>query len=243
MNSFITGIASDFKTLFYPDLCHICERNSSVVGQNFCVKCLADLRPTDYNHIADNPFIQHFYGRLPVVYGACLYHFSKEGTVRQLLHAIKYRKRREIGRHMGKQLGNFLFKQKKWRAIDYIVPVPLHPKKKRIRGYNQCQLLVEGMSDIIQRPIASVLERKKFSISQTKKGRAGRVEALNGVFGSDRDTVLSFKKVLSIDTPHFLIVDDVMTTGATLEACSLALLEAFPEAKLSLATLAMGRMT
>lgn len=242
MRTLLKQFSSDFISLIYPDLCDICDENQAVKGRDICIRCLGELRETDYNLIHDNPFIRHFYGRVPVLHGACLYHFSRTGTVRKLLHAIKYKSRKEIGIQSGRQLGSFLNVSEQWQGVDYLVPVPLHPKKKKIRGYNQCQLLAEGVKERFHRPIAPVIKRAKFSISQTKKGRAGRVEALNGVFTPDYDYISLFNEKNKPARPHFLIIDDVLTTGATLEACSIALLQAFPEGKLSLATLAMGRM-
>ncbi len=242
MNTLLKGMAHNLIELFYPDLCHICDKDRPAEGQLCCINCLSELQATDYNFIHDNPFMQHFYGRVPARYGACIYHFSKEGTVRKLLHAIKYKSRLDIAIQEGRQLGTFLMKSRQWQDIDYIIPVPLHPKKLRIRGYNQCALLAEGVSKAMNRPVFPLIKRAVFSTSQTKKGRAGRSEALNGVFVPDMDAISAFKEKSMNKRPHFLILDDVLTTGATLEACSLALLEGFPEARISLATLAMGRM-
>ncbi len=242
MRTLIAELASDLIALFYPDLCRICDKHQPANGQQICIHCLSELQPTDYNHIDDNPFITHFYGRVKAAYGACLYHYGKDGAVRKLLHAIKYKHRKEIAHDMGKQLAHFFNKAEQWQGLDAIVPVPLHPRKLRLRGYNQCQLIAAGISEVLHIPICPLIKRVKFSTSQTKKGRAGRIEALNGVFEPDPDAIRMFREEYNKKTPKLLLLDDVLTTGATLEACSLALLKGYPDVELYLATLAMGRM-
>lgn len=242
MKTHISEIFSALLDLFFPHLCHVCNKHQPAGDQLLCVNCLSGLSLTDYNSVEDNPFIQHFYGRLPVLSGACLYHFTKTGTVRQLLHAIKYNNRTEVGVQEGRRLGRFLMDSASWENVDYIIPVPLHPKKQRLRGYNQCKVITDGMAEEMHIPVYPLIKRVKFSTSQTKKGRAGRIEALDGVFMPDFKAISLFLEQTKKENPHFLLVDDVLTTGATLEACSLALLKAFPDARLSLATLAMGRM-
>ncbi|MBC8464745.1 MAG: ComF family protein [Bacteroidetes bacterium] len=159
-----------------------------------------------------------------------MYKFQKSGVLQTLMHQLKYGRQQEIGLYFGKELGKALFEQKGFILPDLIVPVPLHWKKEKTRGYNQCQLICEGLSNKLNIPVVSnILFRKVHSESQTKKKRFQRWENVEEIFGINEGSVLIGK--------HILLIDDIVTTGSTLEACVQTLLQ-IEGTSISIATIA-----
>ena len=220
----------DLVALFYPRLCAGCN-TSLVKGEEvLCLNCLADLPRTNYHLIDENPVSQQFIGRVQLELATSFCHFDKGGRLQHLLHQLKYKGNREVGRKMGMLFGYDLIQSALYANIDAILPVPLHPKKERKRGFNQSVEICKGLSEAMNRPlILGNLVRVVHTASQTRKGRFERWENVSGIFSVKNSNPLTGK--------HLLLVDDVVTTGATIEACCTPLL-AIPGVKVSIATLA-----
>ncbi len=204
--------------LFYPRLCEGCSKPLLGAEDVLCIGCALELPETNYHHIADNETALRFAGRIPFAHATTLAYFTNDGLLQHLLHGLKYQNKKENGYYLGRQLGRRL-KETEWvNSIDAIIPVPLHRAKEAKRGYNQSLLIAEGMSEQLQiKVVTNVLVRVKDTESQTHKSRAERAENMRDTFELQEKGLLKNK--------HILLCDDVLTTGATLEACSLALLK------------------
>jgi ComF family protein len=222
----------DFFHLFYPHLCLACEKNAPPYGEEICIACKATLPETNFHLHKENPFTERFWGRLNLSSGAALYLFNKESRVQHLLHNLKYKGKKEIGEILGRSYGLSLKRSPHFKDVELIVPVPLHYKKERIRGYNQSEMFAKGLSESMNIPYQKDgLKRIVYSDSQTKKSRIGRVENVQEVFEVHKPKALEGK--------HVLIVDDVLTTGSTLETCANKVLEV-KGTKVSLVTIAIA---
>jgi ComF family protein len=212
-------ILLDFLYLFFPNYCRGCEE-SLVKGEKIiCTRCMLDLPKSNYHREKENPFFQKFSGRLPVKFVMTLFKFVKSGKVQHLLHALKYKNQPEIGVQLGRVYGADLMTENYKDQFDFIIPVPLHPSKRRKRGYNQSEEFGKGLSEILEIPCTEkFLKRTKVTTTQTKKSKLNRWENVSEVFEVQEHEELKGKRVL--------LVDDVVTTGATLEACGEKLLKA-----------------
>jgi ComF family protein len=204
---------SDLFELFYPDVCLSCSEKLLKGEQVICFKCLNELPKTDHWNDIENPMARRFWGRVALQGAGALFQFQKGEHVQHLLHQLKYRNRQDVGEYLGKMLGLMLLQPDPViKNVDLIVPVPLHWKKQRKRGYNQCDPIAKGISETINIPWSdSALERALENISQTKKNRFDRWANVAEIFAVKDSAQLRGK--------HILLVDDVMTTGATAEAC------------------------
>lgn len=226
-------IFADFVGLFYPKLCLVCGKNMPPFEAHICVMCQYRLPKTGFHLEKTNPFTEKFWGRLPLVSGASFYFFKKGGLTQKLIHRLKYDSRPEIGIKLGELYGGQLSESPFFQTVDLILPVPLHPRKEKLRGYNQSSVFAQGLSETFKRPwLDKVLSRKLHSESQTKKGIIDRLENVETIFEVTKPDLLRNK--------HVLIVDDVLTTGATLEACAIPVLE-LPGTKISMATIAFAQ--
>lgn len=172
-----------------------------------------------------------FWGRLNIEFGFSAYYFRKREMIQQLMHEIKYRNNKDLAIILGKEVGKLLNHSRLSATVDYIIPVPLHHHKLLQRGYNQSELIGKGISETTGIPYATeVLKKERFTASQTRKTRYERWENVEESFVVNN---------ISMDNAHFLIVDDVLTTGATIEACGHALLSILG-AKVSVVTLALA---
>lgn len=220
----------DLISLFYPRLCAGCNIPLVKGEEVLCLNCLADLPKTNYHLYRDNPVFQMFIGRVNISSATSFCTFDKGGRLQHLLHELKYRGNRAVGLKMGALLGHDLMQNIFYEDIDAVVPVPLHPRKEKKRGFNQCVEICNGLAASMNRPvIIGNLMRDVHTDSQTQKGRFERWENVGGIF-SVRNSMLLIDK-------HILLVDDVVTTGATLEACCEPLLK-IPGVRVSIATLA-----
>ena len=180
---------------------------------------MLDLPKSNYHFERDNPFYQKFSGRIPVKFVMTLFKFVKRGKVQHLLHALKYKNQPEIGVQLGRVYGADLLQEKYKDQFDVIVPVPLHPSKRKKRGYNQSEEFGNGLSEMLEIPCTEkFLKRTKATTTQTRKTKLSRWENVSEVFEVCAREELKGKRVL--------LVDDVVTTGATLEACGQQLLDA-----------------
>ena len=226
-------MAEGLSHLIYPRLCEGCSKPLLAEEEVLCLNCnVYHLPRTAYHHIADNETAMRFAGRVQVEKATSFAYFTPDGLLQHLLHGLKYDNKKYIGTYLGKQLAYDLVQIDWQRGIDAIVPVPLHPDKEALRGYNQSQLLAEGMAEVWGIPMWNdVLKRVKNTETQTQKSREERIENMQGAF----EAVATEK----IQGKHLLLVDDVLTTGATLEACANAL-KTTPNVKISIATVGIA---
>ncbi len=223
----------NFVNLFYPRVCNACGRPLFRSEEVICTRCLFRLPQTNFHLHKENPISRIFWGRVPIYSATSFLFFNKGGKVQHLIHRLKYKRKPEVGIYLGRQLGFQLMDSPLFREVDIILPVPLHPKKEYIRGYNQSAKIAHGLEQsMTARFQPDNLIRKVHSSSQTKKSRYSRWENVKGIFDIKKPALLQGK--------HILLVDDVITTGATLEACSETILQV-PDVKLSVASLAYAQ--
>jgi ComF family protein len=225
-------LLADLAALFFPRQCLAC-REPLVSGEaHLCTNCRIELPYTDYHLLppAQNPLARRFWGKLPVHYTLSYLRFLRHGRVQQLLHQLKYQGQSQVGNALGQLYGAELAATELGREFDVIVPVPLHSRKLTRRGYNQAEAFATGLAAALPCPSAAhALRRTEHTASQTRKGRAERWQNVATVFEVAEPQVVLGR--------HILLVDDVLTTGATLEACGAALLAAGARA-VSIATIA-----
>jgi ComF family protein len=221
---------NDLLHLFFPHICMGCGSDVLSTDHMICLHCQNDLPVTHFFAQHDNPVEKAFYGRLPIRNGGAAYFFTKESMLQNLVFQLKYRNNRAIGFYLGKLLGAFLQQSARFANVDVLVPLPLNPRKEKIRGYNQATVLCRGITEVFQRPIADkAVFRKVYTETQTHMGRINRWQNMDGVFAvADKD---------ALENKHILLVDDIVTTGATLEACGAEILK-IHGTTLSIATLA-----
>ncbi|MDR2564089.1 MAG: ComF family protein [Prevotellaceae bacterium] len=228
---FIGIIRQALVSLVYPDFCEVCGE-SLVSGERvICISCLYEMPRTRFWTTSENEMERMFWGRIKIEHACALFYFRKGSAFRPLLHKLKYKGIVDIGRRLGEELGNMLSSSELYSDVDCIVPVPLHSRKERNRGYNQSDYIAEGLSarmnDI---PVMkNNLIRTTFTETQTRRGRIDRWKNVSTVFAVQNPEAFRGK--------HILLVDDVITTGATLEACAETLLKS-TDCKISIAALA-----
>ena len=218
-NSTAPEIFEDFVSLFFPRYCRGCL-NALVKGEDLiCTTCMLEMPKSHYHLEENNPFYQKFKGRLPVKHVMTLFKFVKESRVQQLLHALKYKHQPEIGEVLGRVYGQDLAEANFKNTFDLILPVPLHISRRRIRGYNQSEEFGKGLSQILEVPCHDTyLIRAAKTETQTHKSKLNRWENVRSIFQVIQPEPIVEKRIL--------LVDDVVTTGATLEACGNALIQA-----------------
>jgi len=183
--------------------------------------------------LKDNPVERIFIGRIPFEAATACYFFRKGSAIQKIIHQFKYHNRKDIALYMGKQMGHMLQQSAVYSTADQVIPVPLFFKKEKKRGYNQANLLGEGIAEILHIPVVNdSVERVSQTGSQTRKSRLDRWENVKDAFRVVRPDMLRGK--------HLLLIDDVITTGATLEAFAQTLTE-IPGVRISIASLALAR--
>lgn len=209
---------SDFFNLLYPDLCVVCGQNLSHNEHYVCFGCLHAIPKTNFHHIPDNLIEKRFWGKVPVHRCTSFFYFHKGSPFQKILHSLKYKNNKELGKVLGRYAAADLLDSPDFKAIDIIIPVPLHPKKFASRGYNQSEWIGRGLSAVLNKPQdTKSLIRVRENTTQTKKSVFERYENTAGIFELTDTTGLVDK--------HVLLVDDVLTTGSTLEACISTLLQ------------------
>ncbi|GAA4330935.1 ComF family protein [Mucilaginibacter gynuensis] len=221
---------ADFISLIFPELCAAC--NGSLVGGEdiLCIDCRYNLPYTNFHQHTDNILARQFWGKINIEGAYALLHFAKGGKVQNMVHRFKYDGVQQIGVLLGSIAGEQLTQASAYNSIDHIIPVPLHKSKLRKRGFNQSACFADGLaSKLTATVVIDNLVRIKATETQTKKSRFSRFENMQEVFAVQNPEQLAGK--------HVLLVDDIVTTGSTLEACGLELLK-IPGLKLSVAAIA-----
>jgi ComF family protein len=223
---------ADLLDLIYPNLCFICGETLLKSESHICLSCLNNIPRTNYHLLTDNPVEKRFWGKAPIFRGTSFFFFQKGSPFQKLLHELKYKGNKEIGEILGRYAAAELLNSPDFCSIDIIIPIPLHPKRFAQRGYNQSEWIGKGLSAVLDKPQnTNTLKRVKQTTTQTKKSVFERFENTEGIFE------LSGAKEL--EGKHLLLIDDVLTTGSTLNAAINTLLN-IPNVKISIFTLAIA---
>ncbi|MBK9764067.1 MAG: ComF family protein [Flavobacteriales bacterium] len=221
---------SDLIGLFLPRRCAGCDTALMRFEQCLCSICFDDLPKTRFHEDPENSVEQLFKGKVQLQAASAFLHFSPTGKVQRMLHLLKYKNERQVGIYLGRLMAEDLMVTERFSTVDCFLPVPLHPRKEFMRGYNQSQVLVQGM-------------QQKWALPSVGKGLVRVVRTPSQTRRSRLDRWLNVKEAFQLPDPeklrgkHVLIIDDVVTTGATLEGCVLAL-AAVPEIRISVYTVA-----
>lgn len=222
-----------FYRLFFPKHCAVCGallRNGEEV---MCLACEAGLPLTGYGNTPGNPAERLFWGRIELERATSLFFYARDNAYRSLILQLKYMGRKDIGRYLGRMAGSLLLSEGFFDGIDGLLPVPLHPKRLRKRGYNQSVCIAQGISDVTGIPIERYgIVRTTYAETQTRKQRIERWENTRQAFALHPKAALERK--------HLLLIDDVLTTGATLSACAEAILQQTSSARITIFTLSIA---
>lgn len=221
-----------FLSLFFPRYCIVCGRTLAKGEECLCTMCNINLPRTDYHLRKDNPVEKMFWGKIPLERATSFFFYRKGSDFRQILHQLKYGGQKGIGAIMGRYMAAELLESGFFEGVDVILPVPLHKKKQQIRGYNQSEWIARGIAVVtgISIDTESVVRRKNTE-TQTRKSFLERWENVEGIFELNHAESLIGK--------HILIVDDVLTTGATTVECASCLTD-IEGIRISILTLAMA---
>ncbi|WHT37691.1 ComF family protein [Myroides sp. mNGS23_01] len=220
----------DLLNLFFPKSCSGCSRILLAQEELLCTACRAALPFTNQHLHPSNEAMGKFYGKVNIQQASCLLYYVKNGIVSNLLHQLKYNNQPEISFTLGILYAEFLAETQTFPLVDFIVPVPLHRKKLRQRGYNQVDGFAKALSQRFQVPLhPSVLIKVEQTASQTTKSFQERIQ--------EKPTVFQLQATSDLTGKHFLLLDDILTTGSTLETCARLLLQ-IPDSKVSILCLA-----
>ena len=223
----------DLVGLLFPKLCLACGQSLSRHETVLCSHCLYHLPRTHFQVHRENPVEELFHGRILLQSGTAFLFFNKGGKVQHLIHQLKYNGKKEVGLYLGELFGKELNESPLYQDVDYLIPVPLHPVKERKRGYNQSRMIALGMEKVMNARLAGdILYRRLHSSTQTKKSRFERWENVKDIFALNNGAQLEGK--------HILLIDDVVTTGSTIEACG-NLLQSIPDIRISVSCLAYSQ--
>lgn len=210
------GYLKDLAQLLFPSYCAACEQLLIKDESGLCLKCQVNLPLLNISDKRGNKIEMKFWGRADVQMATALLRMTKHGQVNKIIHELKYHDNRSVGHQLGKLFGISLNKSHSMKEFDYIIPVPLHPKKLAKRGYNQCDCIADGIGEAMNIPtMKNHLIRVQYNDSQTRKSRYKRWENVEGIFQVAHSEHLENKKIL--------LIDDVITTGSTIEACAVEL--------------------
>ena len=218
--------------LFFPRCCAVCGASLIEGEDTICTHCNIDMPRTNYHKMKDNPVERMFWGKFPLERATSFFFYRKGSDFRQVLHQLKYGGQKEIGAIMGRYMASELQASDFFHGVDVIIPIPLHKKKQQIRGYNQSEWISRGIMAVTGIPVdTEAIIRRKNTETQTQKSALERWKNVDGIFELHRSEHLAGK--------HILIVDDVLTTGATTVACASRLAE-IEGVRISVLTLAMA---
>lgn len=221
---------SDFLSLLFPQLCPACGNDLVAYEKVICTDCQYNLPQTNFHLLNDNIVARQFWGKIKLEGAYSLYYFTKGGKVQNLMHHFKYKNMPQIGNALGKIAGSQLASNPTFTSVDYIIPVPLHKSRLKERGYNQSACFAEGLAEKLKGTVEeNNLVRIRATETQTHRSRFERFENMQEVF--------SINDAHKLKGKHVLLVDDIVTTGSTLKACALPLLEV-EGLRLSIATIA-----
>lgn len=227
----LAKIINEINNILLPRVCFGCNAQLYRGESTLCAVCRHDVPLTDHNFVQENAVDRIFYGRIPLKKGASFTFFSKNGLVKNLLHWLKYKNQEQIGEFLGAWCGANLSGDENLKTVDVVIPVPLHPKKLKKRGYNQVALFAQTVAESIDSTYRDdVLVKVVNTKTQTKKDRQLRWESSKEAFQLNPSSDHHFK--------HVLLVDDVITTGATIEACT-QVLQQIPGIEVSVLSMAM----
>lgn len=216
--SHILDILDDFVSLLFPRLCQACGDSLMRNEKLICTDCYVNIPRTNYHLEANNAVEKIFWGRCKLERAAAFSFFNKDSHIRELIHNLKYRGVKDIGTEIGRIYARDLLQSSFLDGIDMIIPVPLHTSKLKSRGFNQSEEIARGLSEVTNIPVnTTTLKRSSSSPTQTKRSRFDRWTNVEGKF--------SVTDYTTIDNKHILLVDDVITTGATIESCANELLK------------------
>jgi ComF family protein len=225
-------LLTDFIALLYPEICIGCGDALMHHDRMICFECSIDMPHTYFENHQDNPVEKLFWYKTTIEQAASVYFFSKKSRIQKMIHSFKYKGNDKAAIFMGELLGKKLLDSDRFSKIDQIIPVPLHPNKLKIRGYNQAEKIAEGMASILNVPVnTTALIRVSHNDTQTKKAIFNRWTNVKTIFKIDDSK--------SIENQHVLIVDDVITSGSTIEACANQILT-IEGCKVSIASLAVA---
>lgn len=223
----------DLLNILFPNLCCTCRNVLTKNEEVLCFKCRSELPKTNFQNFHENELIDRLFGKVSISFGIAYLYFYKSGITQKLLHQFKYNNYPGIGNMIGRWIGHELEQKSMLKKTDLIIPVPLHPKKEKNRGYNQSLFLALGISEVTKIPVENkLLKRKYFNESQTLKSKEQRLKSVENAFQLQENKEIKSKNIL--------LVDDVITTGATLEACSLVM-HRQGASEIGIATLAMAK--
>jgi ComF family protein len=229
-NHLVPNIVTDLFDLFFPPACINCKELLQIKGKYLCFDCLSELPLTHFSSQTGNELEASFRGRIPVYGATSLFYFQKKGVVQKLIHELKYHHQPKIGSFLGKWLGEEMVASKRFELIDIVIPVPLHRDKERKRGYNQVHSFAKSLSVSLKADLhVNLLEKIRSGQTQTLKNREQRM-----IIG-EQEYLL--KDSMLLENKHVLLVDDTITTGATMQACADPLSDV-AGLKLSLASIA-----
>lgn len=231
MNKITRGYNNLLEFLF-PSLCVTCENRLITQEKFLCIDCWHDLPVTNFHRYPGNRVDQLFWGRVKIECATAFFSFKKGSNYQHLIHFIKYKGMKELGFETGRRFGISLLESADFNSVDVIVPVPLHPKKQKARGYNQSEWIAKGISESMNKVVSiNNLQRNLHTSTQTRKNRYERWENVENIFEIAHPGEFNNK--------HILLIDDVVTTGLTLESCALQLLQ-IENVRVSIATLAFA---
>jgi len=225
LNQYFTG----FWALLFPSICKGCGTVLGSSREVLCRSCESKLPKTSFLDDPENPVAQMFWGRVPLENAVSLFYYRKGELLQNLIHQLKYHGGKETGLYLGRLAGKILNETKLIKGTDVLIPVPLHPRKQRIRGYNQSELLAQGISDIIGIKVETkAVIRTIHTESQTLRKRYERWQNVSNIF-----KIINYKQLIK---KHIWILDDIVTTGSTIESLCHTLQEV-PEVKMSVLTI------
>lgn len=231
----LTEWKNDLLHLVYPSICLTCEKELSKSETEICFFCRDQLKFTAFEQSTEiHELDKRFWGRCRLESTFALLYFEQEGAVQEILHQIKYKGKQKLGHEMGRMTGEKLAENSKYADIDCLVPVPLHPKKQHQRGFNQSEQIALGIWEHTKTPVnTTLLTRAIHAESQTRMGKFGRWDNISEAFRVDKTAAAQLR--------HIALVDDVITTGSTLEACIRAIHKELPDLKISVISLAVTK--